>query len=126
MSKEKNTITINGTDYTVKPGMKAIIIFEKITDEAFRLKTTTDILTYCYAAILAGTPDSKLGFDELLFEERLGYSLVCAFATLAPSSLATSPAFRACPGQVERYESRDQRQQLERCSLPWNKCATAP
>lgn len=66
MSKENNTITINGINYTVKPGMKAIIIYEKITDEAFRLKTTTDILTYCYAAILAGTPNSKLGFDELL------------------------------------------------------------
>ena len=66
MEEKKNTITINGTDYTVKPGMKAIIIFEKITDEAFHLKTTTDILTYFFASILAGTPDSKLGFDELL------------------------------------------------------------
>ena len=66
MSKEKNTITINGTDYTVKPGMKAIIIFEKITDKAFHLKTATDILAYFLASILAGTPDSKLGFDELL------------------------------------------------------------
>jgi hypothetical protein len=66
MEEKNNTITINGTDYAVKPGMKAIIISEKITGEAFRLKTTTDILAYCYAAILAGTPDSKLGFDELL------------------------------------------------------------
>lgn len=66
MAEKKKTITIAGTDYTVKPGMKAIIIFEKITDEAFHLKTTTDILTYFFASILSGTPDSKLGFDELL------------------------------------------------------------
>ncbi len=66
MAEKKNTITIAGTDYTVKPGMKAIIIFEKITDEAFHLKTTTDILIYFIASILAGTPESKLGFDELL------------------------------------------------------------
>lgn len=66
MAEKKNTITINGTDYTVKPGMKAIIIFEEIADEAFHLKTTTDILIYFFASILSGTPDTKLGFDELL------------------------------------------------------------
>lgn len=66
MAEKKKTITINGTDYTVKPGMRAIIIFETITEEAFHLKTTTDILTYFLASILAGTPDSKLVFDELL------------------------------------------------------------
>ena len=32
MDEKKNTITINGTDYAVKPGMKAIIIFENVTD----------------------------------------------------------------------------------------------
>ena len=65
MDEKKNTITINGKDYIVKPGMKAIIIFEKITDEAFHLKTTTDILTYFFASILAGTPDFKLDLDDM-------------------------------------------------------------
>lgn len=66
MSKEKNIITINGTDYTLKPGMKAIVIFEKLTDDSFKIKNTTDILTYIYAAIIAGTPDAKLDFDVML------------------------------------------------------------
>ena len=65
MEKEKN-ININGTDYTLKPGMKAIIIFEKLTDKAFSLKNTTDIITYIYSTMLAGTPNMRLGFDELL------------------------------------------------------------
>ena len=65
MDEKKNTITINGTDYTVKPGMKAIIIFEKITDKAFQLKTTTDILIYFFSCIMAGTPDFKLDLDDM-------------------------------------------------------------
>ena len=65
MSKEK-TITINSTDYTLKPGMKAIIVFETITGEPFHIKTTTDILTYIYAAIIAGTPDTKLDFSDMV------------------------------------------------------------
>lgn len=64
--KKQNIITINGVDYTLKPGMKAIIIFEKLADKAFSLKNTTDIITYIYSAMLAGTPNMRLGFDELL------------------------------------------------------------
>lgn len=64
--KKPNTITINGVDYMLKPGMKAIIIFEKLTDKEFSIKNTTDIVTYIYSAMLAGTPSMKLGFDELL------------------------------------------------------------
>lgn len=65
MSKEKN-ININGADYTLKPGMKAIVIFEKLTNEPFHIKTTTNILTYIYAAIIAGTPDTQLDFSDML------------------------------------------------------------
>jgi hypothetical protein len=64
--KEEKTITINGEAYTLRTGMKAIIIFERLTDKQFELKNTTDVLAYVYAAMLAGTPGMKLGFDELL------------------------------------------------------------
>ena len=64
--KEEKTITINGEAYTLRTGMKAIIIFERLTDKPFELKNTTDVLAYVYAAMLAGTPGMKLGFDELL------------------------------------------------------------
>lgn len=66
MNEKKNTITINGTDYAVKPGMKAIIIFENVTEKPFQIKNTTDILMYYYAALLAGNPGMKLGLDELV------------------------------------------------------------
>jgi len=66
MSKENNTITLRGSDYTMKVGMKAIVVFEYITEKAFEIKTQTDILAYIYAAILAGTPGTELGFDDML------------------------------------------------------------
>lgn len=66
MSKEKNTIKLQGSDYTMKVGMKAIVVFEALTEKAFEIKTQTDVLAYIYAAILAGTPGTKLGFDEML------------------------------------------------------------
>lgn len=66
MSKEKNTIKLQGSDYTMKVGMKAIVVFEALTEKAFEIKTQTDVLAYIYAAILAGTPGTKLGFEEML------------------------------------------------------------
>ena len=66
MSKENHTITINGSTYAVNPGMKAIIIFENVTDKPFQIKNTTDMLMYYYSALLAGNPGMKLGFDELV------------------------------------------------------------
>lgn len=66
MSKENNTITLHGSEYTMRPGMKAIIVFEKLQEKAFEIKTITDMLAYIYAAILAGTPGTTLGFDEML------------------------------------------------------------
>ena len=66
MEEKNNTITLRGSDYTMKVGMKAIVVFEAITEKAFEIKTQTDILAYIYAAILAGTPGTKLGFDDML------------------------------------------------------------
>lgn len=60
------TITIKGVEYTLKPGFKAMIIFEKITDGAFKIKTTTDILVYIYSSILAGTKDTSLDLEEMI------------------------------------------------------------
>lgn len=62
----ENTIEINGTIYTVRKGMKAILVFEAITEKPFEIKTTTDMVAYMYAAILAGTPDTKLAIDQFV------------------------------------------------------------
>ena len=66
MEDQKNQITINGEKLSVKPGMKAIMIFEKITDKAFEIKNTTDILVYIYSSILSGTPSAHLTLDEMM------------------------------------------------------------
>ena len=59
-------ITINGTDYPMKPGMRAIIAFETMTDKAFSITTTTDVLAYIYASIIAANPDTTLKWDDML------------------------------------------------------------
>lgn len=64
--KQNNIITVRGVDYMLKPGMKAIVVFEKITDKPFDIKTTTDILVYIYSAIIAGTQGAFLDFEVLL------------------------------------------------------------
>ena len=64
--KNTNIITINGNDYTVKPGMKAKLVFESLTDKPFGIANTTDVVTYMYASIIAGTPGTRLGFDEFV------------------------------------------------------------
>ena len=66
MEEKKNIITINGTDYTLKPGMKAVVFFEDFCSKAFEIKNTTDILVYIYAAIYAAKPDMKLDFSDML------------------------------------------------------------
>lgn len=63
---KQNTITLKGVEYNLKPGMKAIIIFETITDAPFGIKKSKDVLVYIYASILAGTKDTKLDFEEML------------------------------------------------------------
>lgn len=71
MSKENNTITINGEELTIKPGLKAMMIFEKECKKAFELKTTTDIMHYLHASLLAGSKGAQLSFDDMIdaFEE---------------------------------------------------------
>lgn len=74
MSEKNKTITINGVEYAVKPGMKAIIIFETFRNKQFEIKTTSDILSYIYSSILSAKPDANLDWDEMLdaFDEDPG------------------------------------------------------
>lgn len=62
----KKTITINEVEYAVKPGMKSMIVFEKMRDKPFEIRTTTDLLSYIYCSIISGSPDKPLEFEEML------------------------------------------------------------
>lgn len=66
MDTKQNIIKINGEEYTVKPGMKAMLVFESLADKPFGIANTTDVVTYLYASIIAGTPGTRLGFDEFV------------------------------------------------------------
>ena len=85
---KKNTVTIGGAEYTLKAGMKAMIIYEKLTDQPFGLKNTTDVVSYIYSALLAGTPGMKLGLDELLdaVDEDPKLLQTCVDLTIKPTA----------------------------------------
>ena len=87
MDEKKNTITLHGSDYTMKAGMKAIVVFEAETKKAFEIKTHTDVLYFIYSSILAGTPGTKLSFDDMLdaFDDDPGV-LKAAIAIAVPES----------------------------------------
>lgn len=87
--KKQNIVTINGANYTLKTGMKAILVFEKIAEKAFEIKNTTDVVTYIYAALVVGTPGTRLGFDELLdaFDDDPNLLKQCTDAVLSRSAV---------------------------------------
>lgn len=59
-------IKIKEIEYAVQPGMKSIIVFEKITDKPFQIKTTTDLLSYIYSCLIVGSPDKHIEFADML------------------------------------------------------------
>lgn len=62
----EKTIRIKNVEYAVKPGMKAILVFEWLTDGPFKIKNTTDILSYIYASVLAANPGCRLAFNDMI------------------------------------------------------------
>lgn len=59
-------ININGQQLTIKVGMKSYMIFESITERPFQIRNTSDLMCLIYASILAGSPDCRLKFDDML------------------------------------------------------------
>lgn len=61
-----NTIKINGEEYTVKPTIRAMFIFEQISKKAFKIETVLDNYIYFYALILANNPNKILNWDDFI------------------------------------------------------------
>ena len=59
-------ITINGKTYNFKQNLKAMIMYEKMTDKPFNITTFTDIITLMYCCIIASNEDDYIGFNEFL------------------------------------------------------------
>lgn len=60
------TITIKNTEIELKNKMRAMIIYEQITDKAFNPQTISDLTIYMYSVILACRPEINLTFSELM------------------------------------------------------------
>lgn len=59
-------VTIKDEELTLKYTLRAIFIFEKITDKAFELRTISDFYVYLYSIILASNPDTQITFNDLV------------------------------------------------------------
>ena len=60
-----NTIKIKDKEYKVKPTLRAIFIFEQITDKSFKLETMLDNYLYFYSLLLANNED-VMEWEEFL------------------------------------------------------------
>lgn len=59
-------IKVNGNDYEVKNNIKAMIVYEGITEKPFEIKSLTDFYTYCYAMVYANNAENVPEFDKFL------------------------------------------------------------
>lgn len=60
------TITINGKDYKVKYTIRALFLFEQITNKPFQINTLLDNYIFFYCMILANNNDSILDWDDFI------------------------------------------------------------
>lgn len=60
------TITINNKEYKLKYTIRALFIFEQITNRPFEIRNTMDNYLFFYCMLLANNPDSLLDWDEFI------------------------------------------------------------
>lgn len=61
-------ITINGQEYNVRYTLRALFIFEQITNKPFKIETLLDNYIFFYSIILASNKDKVLDWDEFIDE----------------------------------------------------------
>lgn len=60
-------LTINGKNYNVKYSLRALFIFEQITNRPFEIKSLLDNYIFFYSMILASNKDKEpLDWDEFI------------------------------------------------------------
>ncbi len=60
------TITINNKEYKLKYTIRALFIFEQITERPFEIRNTMDNYLFFYCMLLANNPDNLLDWDEFI------------------------------------------------------------
>ena len=59
-------IKINGTEYEAKNNIKAMLVFEGLTEKPFELKTLTDVCQYEFCMLYANNKDFSMDFEDFL------------------------------------------------------------
>ena len=60
------TIEINHNKIELKQTLKSMLIFEKITERNFDIKTISDVIIYFYSCVIASKKDIDLTFDDFI------------------------------------------------------------
>ena len=61
-----NTILINGKEYKIKYGIRAMLISEQITQKPFSLDNMNEQLVFLYACLLAADNELTMSYEEFL------------------------------------------------------------
>ena len=61
-----NTILINGNEYKIKYGIRAMLIAEQITQKPFSLENMNEQLVFLYACLLAANNELTMSYEEFL------------------------------------------------------------
>ena len=61
-----NTILINGKEYPIKYGIRAMLIAEQITQKPFSLDNMNEQLVFLYACLLAAENELTMTYEEFL------------------------------------------------------------
>lgn len=93
-------IKINNNEYEVKSNVKAMLVYEGITEKPFEIKSLTDFYTYCYAMVYANNTENVPQFDEFLnwFDDE---SVSEQFA-----SIMNKPALEQSKKKTEKKEKK--------------------
>ena len=61
-----NTILINGKEYKIKYGIRAMLIAEQITQKPFSLDNMNEQLVFLYSCLLAANNELTMSYEEFL------------------------------------------------------------
>lgn len=84
---------IKGKEYNLKFTLRAMMIFEGVTQKPFQLNNITDEYIYLYCMIMANYPDANITFDDLIDAMDQDPSIMEEFKSLLESYVKKKDQF---------------------------------
>lgn len=100
------TITINGKEYKIKYTIRALFIFERITERSFEIKTLLDNYLFFYSMLLACNPSDVLSWDEFIDALDDDPTLYQAISGIVKDSHDRSTALSSSNGDTEESKKK--------------------